>query len=209
MEVFPAQYVGVAGKSVKLRIPSLVKKRVLKTWEMHHKMRRPLHATFVLNLSVKQVENKPWPTTLGNCVLSQVPQTTEHLTLTASRRRLFTLLSVWSAPTKIPGTGNMIYLQLNASKCHWAWKWLAGGWILRGNIMHASPFRQGFPWHQLLVTVEGKTQGYTDYLFNLYNSFFVLCYVRLCLHGPLGSKWIFDPCSHQQGCHQCSLFFQG
>lgn len=69
--------------------------------------------------------------------------------------------------------------------------------------MHASPFLLGFPWHQLLVTVGGKTQGDTDYLFNLYKSFSVLCYVTLFLHGLLGSKWIFDPCSHQQGGHQC------
>jgi len=31
---------------------------------------------------------------------------------------LFMLLSVWSVPTKIPGTGNMIYLRLNASKSY-------------------------------------------------------------------------------------------
>lgn len=80
------------------------------------------------------------------------------------------------------------------------------GWILRESIIYAS-FLLGYPWHELLVTVGGKTQSCTDYLFNLYNSFSVLCCVRLCLHGPLGSKWIFDCYSHQQGSHQCLFFF--
>lgn len=52
--------VGVAGKSVKLQETSSVKKMVLKTREKYHRMRRALHATFVLNcISTKQVENKP------------------------------------------------------------------------------------------------------------------------------------------------------
>lgn len=49
----------MTGNSVKLQEIASVKEMVLKTLEKHRKTRRVLHATFVLNLSTKQVESKP------------------------------------------------------------------------------------------------------------------------------------------------------
>lgn len=80
------------------------------------------------------------------------------------------------------------------------------GCILKESIIYAS-FLLGKPWHELLVTVGGKTQSYIEYLFNPYYSFSHLCYVKVCLHSPLGSKWISERNSHQWESHQCLFLF--